>query len=82
MFALKQQNHPLRAFAKPAGALLGVGLALRRFACLARGSFGLPHPPKLRGWERTRPCGDSPRLRFRRLLPAFLALLVLSEIRW
>ena len=72
---LKQKNHPLRAFAKPAGALLGVGLvgAIAAFV-LGPWLFGLLYPPKPSYAQVV----TSPVLAFLVFASVFLALLVLS----
>ncbi|WP_303966831.1 hypothetical protein [Rothia mucilaginosa] len=76
---LKQQNHPLRAFAKPAGALLGVGLVGAAAAyVLGPWLFGLLYPPKPSEVEAYAQVVTSPVLALLVFASAFLALLVLS----
>ena len=76
---LKQKNHPLRAFAKPAGALLGVGLvgAIAAYV-LGPWLFGLLYPPKPSEIEAYAQVVTSPVLAFLVFASVFLALLVLS----
>ena len=76
---LKQQNHPLRAFAKPAGALLGVGLVGAAAAyVLGPWLFGLLYPPKPSEVGAYAHVVTSPVLALLVFASAFLALLVLS----
>ena len=76
---LKQQNHPLRAFAKPAGALLGVGLVGAAAAyVLGPWLFGLLYPPKPSEVGAYAQVVTSPVLALLVFASAFLALLVLS----
>lgn len=76
---LKQQNHPLRAFAKPAGALLGVGLVGAAAAyVLGPWLFGLLYPPKPSEVGVYAQVVTSPVLALLVFASAFLALLVLS----
>lgn len=76
---LKQRNHPLRAFAKPAVALLGVG-GLGAVAAYVLGPwlFGLLYPPKPSEVEAYAQVVTSPVLALLVFASAFLALLVLS----